>query len=168
MKYFFVFFFLISPFWGFSQDLKALIKEKCQIMVKATVEDDYKTLMDFTLPNIVEMMGGKEKAIELTKTQMEKIHQDSAFILKVDIGEPQEIIKVENQLQCVIPQVLYMSIQGSKYRIEGGTIGISNDEGKTWYFLNIQQNNLDFLRNFVPLLSDKHQFPKKTFDLVKD
>jgi hypothetical protein len=168
MKYFFGLIFFFSPFFGLSQDLKILIKEKCLIMTKATIEEDYKTVIDYTLPKIVEMMGGKEAAVAMTKTQMDKMKQDSSFILKVDLGEPQEIIKVENQLQCVIPQTLYMSIAGAKYRIDGGTIGVSDDAGKTWYFLNIQQNDLNFLRMFLPLLSEKHQFPKKTFDLMKD
>jgi hypothetical protein len=166
-------FILIACFWGsFASVLTAQtnmqkkVRELSQRMMDATMNRDYKTVLDFTHPKIIEMMGGKAKALELTSREMEKVNE-SGGIEECKIKDVSEIVKVGNQLQCIISQEMIMKIEGSRYRIAGGTVGISDDKGKNWTFLNIQENNINSIRRFIPKFSDKLKLPEKAFEIIE-
>ncbi len=46
---------------------KTKIKEQAELTAKSLLEDDYETLLRFTYPKVIEMVGGEDKMISLIK-----------------------------------------------------------------------------------------------------
>jgi pseudouridine-5'-phosphate glycosidase len=151
----------------FAQNLEKRVRELSELMMEATIKRDYETVIEYTHPSIIKLLGGKAKAIEFTSQQMEKVNE-AGGIEKCSIREISKIIKVGNELQCVISQEMIMKIEGKRYRSLGGTIGVSEDKGKNWTFLNISQNDLASIRRFIPKFSNKLKLPPKLFELIAD
>lgn len=146
-------------------NMQKKVGELAQRMMEATMNRDYKTVLDFTHPKIIEMMGGKAKALEITTREMDKVNE-SGGIEKCDIQSVSEIVKVGNQLQCVISHQMIMRIEGTRYRVKGGTIGVSEDKGKNWIFLNVNSNDPNSIRQFIPKFSKKLKLPEKSMEII--
>jgi hypothetical protein len=136
------------------------VKTQANIMVTAMKKQDYKTLVKMTYPKAIAMAGGEAKMLESMSKGLGQMKTNGISFSNVSVGEPSAIITVGKQLQCTIPDKLEMKMMGGTITTNSTLIGISDDKGKTWTFIDAAGKDLAALRKVIPTLSDKLIIPK--------
>ena len=132
---FFIFFFCLSII---SQTKEEAIRD-AKKTAKATLASDFKTVLDYTYPPILKIMGGKEKALALITSSMKNIEKDGFKFEKADVISASEVVKEQNQYRCYIKNKYVMTINNQKITSEAYLLGIYNDVDKVWNFIEAKE-----------------------------
>jgi hypothetical protein len=129
-------------------------------MANAVVKGDYVTLLKYTHPKVITMMGGKEKANMILKQGMEKLKTSGATLEKTTIGKSQQIIVSKSNIQGLVPQTTDITVMGTKIHSVSYLFCITYNGGKDWYFLDTGNLNEAKLRQMIPEMNAKLVIPK--------
>jgi hypothetical protein len=112
------------------------VRQQAQAMSKAALEQDHETLVDYTHPKIVQGMGGRAKMIERLRGMAKEMEASGFTMVANEVGEPGEPVVEGSTAYVVLPTKL--QLKGPKVRgvSEGFLIGVSEDAGKTWKFID--------------------------------
>ena len=140
-----------------------------QKMAQFFIEKNYPEYLQFVHPKIVKLVGGNDKMIEVVSKSIKQI-EDQGFSLKsLTIGSPSGIISTSNELQSIIPQTLELKNQTGKLITTTYLLGLSNDNGKTWFFIDTGGKSIEQLKKVFPSLSNELIMPpKKEGIFIKD
>jgi hypothetical protein len=139
-------------------DSKA-IKEQAELMGKLLLSKDFKSFAKYTYPKILDMLGGEEKMIATLENGSKEMEAQGMGILSVTVGEPSAIITAGKELQCTLPETLEMKVPNGKLKTKSTLIGISNDNGKNWYFIDTSGKDIKTLQQALPNLSGELVIP---------
>lgn len=137
------------------------IKVKAQECADAVVTGDYKSLAAFTHPRIIEMMGGREKMIEHLMQDSAQMSSDGCKFVSATVGHPEEPRMVGTLMISMIPEKLVLRAQGATLTQEGSLLGISDDKGTTWHFLDVSNTSEFQLNEMFPELAGNVTIPRK-------
>lgn len=138
------------------------LKSAGEKMVHLFVEKNYDEYVKFVHPQIIKLSGGKDKMIDAIKNSLKEIEDEGFAFNKVSIGTPSEIISTTADMESVVPQILELKAQGGLMVATSYLLAISNDKGKTWYFIDTSGKTLDQMKTIFPQLSNKLVIPEKT------
>lgn len=116
-------------------DLQA-IKKAAQALATATKNGDAAGLLEGTYPKAVEMMGGKDVAEKKLNSEMGDWKKKGISITKAECSDPMEIQKIDGKLYAVVPMVLEMKLPNGVVISPSYLLGISEDGGKVWKFID--------------------------------
>jgi hypothetical protein len=135
----------------------ATLKAQANTMATAIKKQDFKTVIKMTNPKVVAAAGGEAKMLEqLSKGMgMMKAKGMNISISNVVVGEPSLFIKVKRQLQCTVPDKIEIKMMGGTMSTNSTLVAISDDDGKTWNFIDAMGKNIAALKQTLPDLSDK-------------
>jgi len=122
--------------------------EQAKYVGQAFMQRDYEYVIDKTYPGVLEIAGGRENMLELTRTEMDKLAIDSMYITAFNLGEAEKVIKGSKEWFCVIHKSLTIASQGMIVKTKGCLIGVSNDQGKNWSFVDgagVTEETMDIL-----------------------
>ena len=142
------------------------IKEEAEMMCQFLLKKDYNSFIKFTYPKLVVKMGGKEKMVEQISKEFKKMNADGFDFLNLTLGNPSEIITLNKELQCTLPQNIEMKVTGGSLVSQSTLIAISNNDSKNWYFIDTSGKDIKTMKSFFPNLSEKLVIPiqdKPTF-----
>jgi hypothetical protein len=138
----------------------AAIKKQAEQMGAALVKKDYNTFVSFSYPLIQEQMGGKEKMSASIEQQMQGMEKGGIKIVSISYDEPSDPVKAGKELQCTITQKMVMQLHQGKILAKGTLIGISQDQGKKWYFVDAGERDIETVRQSLPNISKALKLPK--------
>ena len=127
-----------------------LVKRKAEELAKATIAGNFAVVIDMTYPKIVEMMGGREKAISLVETGIKTMKENGASMAGFRIGDPSEFKTGGSDLFTVIPTEVDVKLPDSKLTGKSFLVGVSSDQGKTWFFADGAQLNEESVKAMFP------------------
>lgn len=137
--------------------LNSLYKQANE-MAKATLKEDYLSLMKYTHPSVVKAMGGEQKAAATLKEGMQKMKNGNLKFKNMTTGKATQCITTKNSIQCVVPQEVDVSFGTQAVHTAGHLFCISYDSGKKWYFFNA--NNTASVQKFLPEIDKKIVIPE--------
>lgn len=117
----------------------ATITEQAGKMLQAFVDADYETLINYTYPGIVDMLGGHDGAVELTKMAMDGVYAGGGVLDSVYLGEPGNVVETGKELHSSITQFVVMTMPGVTIKSASTLMAVSSDNGEHWTFLDIKQ-----------------------------
>jgi hypothetical protein len=141
-------------------DLKKL-KEQAEETGKAIVAGNYETIIKYTHPNLLNMMGGREAMLSMLKTSMEEVGKQGISIESITMGEPGSTVQAGDEIHCILPQTLIMKIGEARMRSEGHLLCISQDKGKNWFFLDVSGIDHTNIKTILPNYNFDLKFPEK-------
>jgi len=147
---------------GYSQIDTKTIKDQAKVTAEATINSDFETLLKFTHPTVIKMIGGKDKMLHILKTGKEEMDKEGIKFLKVDIGKPSKTYQAGNEIHCLVPQTIFMKVQGGKLKTEAHLLAISQDNGSNWFFIDTAQLNMTNVRTVLPNFNMALKIPAKT------
>lgn len=136
------------------------VKSLVRKIMTATVEGDYKTVLDMTHPKVLEMMGGKEAALKETEKAMKMIKDAGMVFSLKDISSP-VLQKSKADLYSVTPYVMEIRGRGKKITAKSAVVGVSHDAGKSWKFINLDKEGEQGVREMMPDLPKELKIPKQ-------
>lgn len=135
------------------------IKKQAREMGEALIAKNYLKFTNYTYPQILKEMGGREKMAESIKKQMEGMEKTGVQITSLEYGTPSEIIKENKEWQCTIPQVMKIKTKDGIIQATGTLIAVSKDNGGQWYFVDTGERDLEAVRISLPNISKKLVLP---------
>lgn len=152
-------------------DTKAVLKTAAQHMGSALVNKEYATFVKSTYPKVLaNMQGGLEKMATDLKLQVEGMEKNNNKIIAAWPGEPTAIIDTAGEWQATIPQKMTMELDNGNLTTETTLIAISPDKGKTWYFVDAADRDINAVRTMFPNFSSKlvlEKSPEPVFEIKK-
>ncbi len=134
----------------FSQTKEDALKD-AKITSKATLAMDFETVLDHTLPKVVDLMGGKEAAVTLLKTTFDSMKTQGFVFEKADILNVSEIVEEQGQKRCVVEGFNQMKMAGQRIKSKSYLLGIYNEADGFWWFIEAKQlKNKAVLDQVIP------------------
>jgi hypothetical protein len=143
---------------------EANIYRSADSMLAAFKRKDWQTFASYNHPAITKMMGGEQAFASFIREQMNQI-PDTA-IKRIQAGKILQLIKTNNDQQCVIEQTMEMHIEGVKISDTTYLIGESLDGGRNWTFLDASVN-ARAPKDIKADISSKLRIPAKKRDMQK-
>jgi hypothetical protein len=113
------------------------LKEKLNIYKECYKDKDFIKMSSLVLPSIVQEAGGPDKFVELMNNipgffESLGINVD---VSTLQFGEPSKIYEISNYSVAVVPTKLPIAVQSQKGYIKSSVICFSEDNGRTWFFI---------------------------------
>ena len=106
---------------------------------KATLDSDFKTVLKYTYSPVLEMMGGKEKALEMISKTMSTMKSQGFEFKSAEVISASKIVNEQDQYRCFIKNSYIMTFNGQKITSEAYLLGIYNKNEKIWTFIEAKQ-----------------------------
>lgn len=112
------------------------LKADATVLIEALSKKDFATFADLTIPQVVEMFGGKDKYIanllEDSKSP-DEVFEKTVFV----VGDPHEVVANSNTLFAFVPFRLEATTPKKTVIVtNAGMVGVSKDSGATWKFVS--------------------------------
>lgn len=105
--------------------------------VNAFDQKDWPTFFKRTYPQVVKAMGGQAAAQRQIEASMLKMKMETGIeTMKSKIDPPTKVYSSGAQSFASVPQHLTLSGSGRAIQHDSALIGISNDGGRTWTFVD--------------------------------
>lgn len=113
-----------------------VIKRQAQDLSDAMIAGDYNKAADLTYPKLVDLMGGRTKFISETEKVFKEMEAQQVKIVSNVVGEPHDIVEVKNEIFAIVPSTMRMKVPDGILAAEAFLIGVSNDGGQNWTFVD--------------------------------
>jgi hypothetical protein len=147
--------------------LKQLVKEKGQETSNALVKGDYAKVVDLTFPRVVQLGGGREKMIALLKKGVQDMKSRGITFRSAKVETPNQIAKAGRSLIAIVPFTLEMRIPQGKATQKSFLLGISDDDGKSWTFIDGSKLTQENVKMFVPDFPKTVKLPEKQKPVIE-
>ena len=156
-------FVLLSVAFAQTDDPKnGLIKTGANAVRDAMLGDNYSVVIDLTYPPIVDMLGGREKAVGVVQEQMKAIKEQGVSISSFTLSEPSEIKTGGSELFSILPATMEMKAPQAKITLKTFLIAISRDQGKSWSYADGSNLTPELMKTLFPKFPPDLKLPEKS------
>jgi len=141
-----------------TSNAEQVLTEKIENMNQLIQTDRFVELANFTHPLLVQTIGGKEKTIEVLRKTSEEWKKDGLVFENVSILKILDVIQKGRIVQVLFTQQVQMSKNMLSETENQQVIAVSEDQGKTWYFININGKSKEEMKKIFPPLFDQLEF----------
>jgi hypothetical protein len=107
-----------------------------QIICDAMIKKDFATMADYTLPAALELAGGKEKMVAALGAAITKMESTGFHIVSTKVDRPSELVDTSKTVYAILPESLKMDVPNGHGTKDSYLLGVSEDRGATWKFLD--------------------------------
>ena len=150
---------LLLPFQLLAQDT-TVFKKQAARFASATFNGDHKTVIDLTYPALIELSGGREMMQKLITDKIESIRKRGITKFDGAVGSPGKFYKAGTQIHCLIPEYIVFKMPKGHYAGESYLLGVSDDKGKNWKFLDVGSMPLAILHKLLPNFNNELVIPQ--------
>lgn len=151
---------LVCAVCAAQKDGPKTVKALAEETARAVVAGDFKRLVELTYPKIIEMVGGAEKMVAALEKDAAEAKDEGVNFVSYTVGEPGEAVRGGSQLFVVVPTELRMKTPEGVWASKSYLVGISDDGGGTWTFIDgafLDEANLKLV---IPAAAGKLTLPK--------
>ena len=103
---------------------------------RAFIEGNFERLADCTLPKLVELIGGREKMLEVVRKDVEEMKAEGFEPLSSVPAAPTQVLRVGSRTYAILPLKFRMRTPKEILVSDSFMIGVSGDGGQNWKFLS--------------------------------
>lgn len=122
-------------------------------MKNSFLQGDFEKFIDFSHPDALKKFSNKDEAISFASANAQLLASNGIKITNISFKEPSKIITYNNELQFTIQQEISLSTPNGERTGTSTLIGISDDNGKTWKFIDTSGKTTESLYSTYPRLS---------------
>ena len=140
---------LITASFNLFAQTKTDALRDAQLTSTASLKMDFETVLKFTLPSVLDMMGGKEAALKVISSTFEGMKSQGFVFEKADINGVSDIVKEQGQFRCVVEGYNQMIMSNQRISSKSYLLGIYNETDKHWWFIEAKQLKNEALTNQI-------------------
>jgi hypothetical protein len=144
----------------FAQANSSGIKTAAIAMGNALVKKNSEQFLSYMHPSMIKLAGGKDKLKVISDSALKVFEQFGGKVSRITYGNPAEIISYKKTLQSVISQTTTLSSFIGDAELSSSLIAISNDNGKSWTFIDSNMFGIKEIRTAMPDISPALVIPK--------
>ena len=146
---------------AFAEDITAKIKQEAEKCGKSLLSADYDGVVLYTHERVLARLGGKDAMIATLKRSTEAMRSQGVSITEVVIGTPEQPKKIGAWLVTLVPQHIRMTVPKGEMQQDSHLLGISEDDGKKWVFVDAGVLAKSNLGQVFPELDGKIDVPER-------
>ncbi len=143
------------------------IKLQANLFVQATKENDFKTIVNYTNPKLVELLGGKDSLYVKISNSMVLLQQEGLRYKSIELDIFKIIKTNKNLWYAVIPQKIIQINSQGQIITETFLFATSINQGENWFFMDEER-----FRKYKDTLFEKVQIelecPEKNQCFIKN
>ena len=126
---------------------------------QAYLDKDFETFTKMTVPSIVDLAGGDEVMTKISKEQYKTMVSGGMKFVSIIPEKPSKIMLGGEDLHAIMPQRVVIKLDSEEYVKTSYFLASSNDEGKTWTFVDLEPYDTESIKIFVPSFSGDLEIP---------
>jgi hypothetical protein len=147
-------------------ELKENIRKNTDTYKDLYLTENFQRLSEFGSPKLIQYLSSKQDLEYLLSGINKNIKLKNAKIKRITFGENSEVLKYNNELQCVVPLTIELETYKTNIVFDSGVALISLDEGKSWYFcFKVEVDNSK--NNEILGLADQIIIPARTQNITQ-
>ncbi len=139
-------------------EIKSGLSSGISAMGDALKNERYDEFITYTHPAMLQNIGGVKKTIELLKATNQSLIENSTKIKNVTISDVHDIQYDQQTIQAIVTQKVSYDISGKQKDEMQKLIAISNDQGKSWKYINIGGKSREQMIKLFPLINSNLKF----------
>lgn len=140
----------------------ANVKRDADIMMKATVANNFAVLTKYTHPIVVQMMGGAANMTAYLSKEIKSMQAQGVTFSDARVGAPEQLIAVGNEYYCVLPQKVVMAYRSKRIYNTSSLLAVSANGGLTWRFVDAGAMTDEQIKQYFPKIYGKLTIPKRS------
>jgi hypothetical protein len=152
---------LIVVLGGHAQTKEGAMQD-AKLAAQGSMSADYESIIKYSLPEIIELMGGKEAAKTSISAMYKSMNEQGLVFEKAEILEVSDIVQEQGQSRCTVKSYNEMTMTGQRLKSTSYLLGIYNEDDEHWTFIEAKQLQTPQLVNQI--LPDF----ETSLDLLKD
>ena len=138
-----------------------------KLAAQGSLSADYDAIIKYSLPEIIELMGGKEAAKTSISAMYKSMNEQGLVFEKAEIIEVSDVVKEQGQSRCTVKSYNEMTMTGQRLKSTSYLLGIYNDNGNHWTFIEAKQLQTPQLVNqILPDFETALKLPKDDVEIV--
>lgn len=164
--------FILLPLLSYGQEqnveaLKKLAERDAKVAAKATLSSDFKTVLEYTHPNIIEASGGIDVLLPQIESMFEKMKENGFLFKKIEVDFVSDIIKEQGEYRCYIRNINVMVVEDRTIKSTSYLLGFYLEDKKNWVFLEADKMEVKQQRDlFFPGFKTSLDIPKDTVEVI--
>lgn len=126
------------------------LQHQLDTLTDAFIKQDFKTMMRYTYPGLIAKAGGKDKLLAQITQEMNNIAREGIFFDSMRTGSPAMFVNAGKEIHTLIPQTLFLKTPRGILKSESHLIGITSNQGQTWYFLDAANADKENIKEILP------------------
>lgn len=157
-RYFYLLILLLFPILLHGQDT-AVVKKQADLIAQATFRGEYQTIIAYTYSGLIELSGGADSLHAIIAQRMTALKKQGILGLSGSVGSPGKFYTAGNEIHTLLPEEIIIRTAAGKYRSRSYLLGISNDKGESWTFLDVGNMPTEVLHRLLPNFNDNLVIP---------
>lgn len=153
----------------FSQNmstLKASALRDANAACKATLDQDFKSLLTYTHPNILKAAGGAEVMEEFLKSTFAEMNAGGFKFEVAETKSVSDIVKEQGEYRCYVENYNVMRMKDKRIISTSYMIGFYNETTKKWTFVEAKEmKNTGSVAMYFPDFKTSMKIPENTMEM---
>ena len=144
----------------------AIIKSRADLYATATKKYDFKNVVQLTCPKYVSLIN-KDTLLSHVSNNMVALKKEGLRYNTITFEQPKQVYESGDEMYCILPQKIVKSNSQGTINIKSYLFAISDDYGKSWFFLNHKQFQENKEKLF-PLLNKEFIIPEISSKFIRN
>jgi len=136
-------------------------RKQALAMTRAITSNNYEETLKYTHPNVIKMIGGNQKFIEILKIGTNEMQNMGNKYESIEIGKPSQTVKAGNEIHCLIPETIKMQLKDGKMISKSYLLAVTKDKGKNWTFIETALLTNSNIISILPTYNKSLVIPEK-------
>ena len=135
------------------------VQQDVRIVITGVYSADIDTVLSYTHPKIITMMGGQDQAKSTLKSALAQLASSGIQIESLVFPEDPKLLKTHAHDFAIVPTKLIVSAQGKRIESLNFQFGIREIGAKTWTYIEGSRINKENVRQLFPDFPTNYEFP---------
>lgn len=122
----------------FSQNKEDALRD-AKITANATLKGDFKTVLAYTHPAIIEFSGGMDVLLPQVEKMMADMKSQGLEFKKAEVDFVSDIVEEQNEHRCYIKNINIMAFNGQTIKSTSYLMGFFLKDSKHWVFTEAEK-----------------------------
>ncbi|AGC78432.1 hypothetical protein LX97_02762 [Nonlabens dokdonensis] len=151
------------------EELKKTALRDCKITVQSTLNEDFKTLLKYTHPAILEAAGGASVMEEYLKTTFAQMKEGGFKYVKCETQFVSDVVQEQGEYRCYLRVYNEMIMNNKRIKSNSHMLGFYLEDAKKWVFVEAKEMKENgSIINYFPDFKTNLKIPENTMEIVDE
>lgn len=161
-----IFLLLLTTSSVYAQSRESALKD-AKITAQATLEKDFKTVLDYTHPNILEVSGGVDVMLPQIEAMFVKMEEDGFKFIKAEVLSVSDVVREQGEYRCYVANLNVMEMNGQTFKSNSYLFGFFPEGSDHWVFVEAEKmKNPITVQTFFPDFKTSIDIPKDSIEVI--
>lgn len=129
-------------------------------LLRATYSGDVDSVLSFTHPSIIEMMGGREAAHSVTAQAFQHIARLGMNLESLSFPQAPEFLEGGGKDFAIVPTLILLTANGQKLESGNFQFGVRDKGSSAWHYIEGSRMTQDIAQRLFPGFPSEYHFPE--------